>query len=136
MSTDLVTIPATATLDEAQRLLEHQHVRHLPVVDERGALAGMLSDRDLRGARAGTVADAITGDLIVAGVDDELCDVARLMVEHRVGAVPVVDDRGRAVGIVSYVDALRAMADEIEQAEDEDLMEVIELPEAPGKPAR
>lgn len=130
MRTDVVTIPSSATLVDAHRLFERLHLRHLAVVGERGELVGMISERDVRGATAERVADVIHGDVIVATTDDALPHVARLLAEHAIGAVPVVDARGRTVGILSYVDALRAMANELGPAGEivEDGIEVIELP--------
>ena len=114
------TISPDATLGSAARMLEELEIRHLPVVDDSGELIGMISDRDLRGSLGATggrppltarIIDVMSGDLIQAMADDELTDVAGLMVDNRIGAVPIVDERGVLVGIVSYVDILRSMID-------------------------
>jgi CBS domain-containing protein len=126
-----VTITETSSVGKAARLLDQLAIRHLPVVDAAGELIGMLSDRDLRGALAAAdedlapsvppasarVADVMTRDVIVADVDDELVAVAQIMIDARVGAVPIVDSAGRLVGIVSYVDILRALTGVDERVE-------------------
>jgi CBS domain-containing protein len=109
-------------LDAARRMAVHG-IRHLPVVDEEERVTGILSERDLRSAvgdlarftQAGTpaalrVRDAMTAPAVSIGTDRVLDDVVRLFEDGRIGAVPVVDADARLVGIVSYVDALRALA--------------------------
>lgn len=112
------TIAPGTTAATAARLLEDLDIRHLPVV-EGGELVGMISDRDLRGALAASdggpvspsapVVNLMNSNVIRALADDELSDVAELMIDHRIGAVPIVDARGMLVGIVSYIDVLRSL---------------------------
>ena len=101
-------------------------VRHLPVVDGEDRLVGMLSDRDVRtvvgnptaaldhaAARARVrhfkVADAMTHTPFSAGIDATLTEVGQHLTDRRLGAVPIVDDAGRVLGIISYVDVIRAI---------------------------
>ena len=122
-----MTMPATATAGEAAQAMVRLALRHLPVVDAAGRLVGMLSDRDLRGPMIGTkptgaavttttpLEQLMTRDVVTASPDDELGVVARRIVQHRIGAVPVVDADGAPLGIVSYVDVLRRLAQEAEE---------------------
>jgi CBS domain-containing membrane protein len=112
MTEDPVTIRATSTVGEAVRLLDQLAIGHLPVLDDDGALVGMLSDRDLRGARGARIVDVMSSNVIEANADDELGAVAQLMIDHHIGAVPIVDGGGALVGIVSYVDILQTIADD------------------------
>jgi len=107
-------------------------IRHVPVV-ESGALVGMLSDRDLvrfdivrlltvAGAEAlrhelGTpVVKVMSSDIVGVHPETELTEVVELLVEHKIGAVPVVRaDTRELVGIVSYVDVLRALQDRLDE---------------------
>jgi len=118
------TVRMDDTILDAVDVLQSMEVRHAPVVDEQGDLVGMLSDRDLRplavellgggevsetavlrGARP--ISSIMSGGVISVEPDTELEEVIDLMLEHRIGAIPVVDGEGAVVGIVSYVDILR-----------------------------
>lgn len=123
MTSDLATIRVSATAAEAAQTMHRLGLRHLPVVDDAGHLVGILSDRDLRGPMIGIAAETgvtaatpierlMTRDLVTARVGDLIGDVARKIVEHRIGAVPIVDSANTPVGILSYVDVLRRLADD------------------------
>lgn len=123
--------PVTALASEPlhlaiARMLDHE-VRHLPVVDEEGRLVGVLSDRDVRTAVGSpavaarglpnaedesTVGFLMTGRPVVVAADTPLTEVASHFADERVGAIPVVDERERPIGIVSYVDVLRHLLDQ------------------------
>ena len=99
-------------------------IRHLPIVDN-GELIAMISDRDLRAltapaddgldsinARAeqydAPVSTLMQGDVLSVTSDTDVVDVIDLMIDHKVGALPVVDGiTGTLVGIVSYIDIIR-----------------------------
>ncbi|CAN5883489.1 CBS domain-containing protein [soil metagenome] len=108
MSTALLTVTATESLTEAHSEMELGLIRHLPVVDGRGKLVGMLSDRDLRAAskRAHKVSDLMTRDVITIRPEAPAYEAAQLMLDHRIGSVPVVDDHGALVGVVTQTDYL------------------------------
>lgn len=121
------TIRQTDPIRDAVEVLQSMEIRHLPVVDEEGELVGMLSDRDLgslmRSSVDGadpqrtnvalssrTVTDFMTSDVVSVDISAEVSAVVELMLEERIGAVPVVDGDGSVAGIISYVDVLRAVA--------------------------
>ena len=127
MTPEPIVVQPNDDISTAVTLLEEASVRHLPVVDERGELVGMVSDRDLRAllvphflrreivdglrASAGSPVSALmSSNVIAVDMEDDVALVADLIVRHRVGAVPVVDADGKLVGIVSYVDLLRFYA--------------------------
>lgn len=122
MTSDLATIPVSATAGQAAQTMHRLGLRHLPIVDDAGRLVGILSDRDLRGPMIGIAAERevtpttpidrlMTRDVVTASPGDLVGDVARKIVEHRIGAVPIVDAANVPVGILSYVDVLRRLAD-------------------------
>jgi acetoin utilization protein AcuB len=131
MTSNPVTVPPHASVAEVWDLMRERAVRHLPVVD-RGALVGMLSDRDLaqfdmarmltaEGAEAlrrelGTPAvKVMSPDVVAVNPDAELGEVVDLLVENRIGAVAVVrPETQELVGIVSYIDVLEALRDQLE----------------------
>jgi CBS domain-containing protein len=120
------TVTSQATIAEAWDLMRDLDVRHLPVVDGE-TLVGMLSDRDLgnldvirllteEGADAlrrqlgRPVVQLMSSDVVAAEPETEVSELVTLLLEHRIGAIPVVTpDTRQLVGIVSYVDVLRMM---------------------------
>ncbi len=115
--------PDTAVLD-ARSLMQKERIRHLLVTDKRGELLGIVTDRDIRlnlPAQATslsvweinhlltrlTLDKIMTRSVITVGPDREARDAAQLMLEHSIGALPVVD-AGRLIGIVTETDLLRA----------------------------
>jgi acetoin utilization protein AcuB len=129
------TVTPAASIAEVWDLMRELEIRHLPVV-EGGALVGMLSDRDLahldmarvlamEGADAlrreltTPITSVMSADVIVVEPETELSDVVELLLEHKIGALPVVEpDTGEVVGIVSYVDVLRGLRDRLELEEE------------------
>jgi CBS domain-containing protein len=132
MTPDPLTVTPKSTVAEAWDVMRDLAVRHVPVVD-RGALVGMLSDRDLaqvdmvrllrvEGADAlreeleTPIVEIMSSDVISVEPDTEMSDVISLLLEHKIGAVPVVEPGTREVlGIISYVDLLRALQDLIDE---------------------
>jgi len=117
---DLMTSPVrtcrtTARLGEAAQTMLLQHCGCVPVVDGRGRLAGMLTDRDVCLAVAARhqspwdipVRDVMSPNVVTCSVDDEVDAVLVAMKEHRVRRVPIVDDERRVKGLVSIDDVVR-----------------------------
>jgi acetoin utilization protein AcuB len=124
MTGALITVrPDTPVLD-ARHLMVQERIRHLLVTNERGELMGIVTDRDIKlnlPSQATslsvwelnhlltrlTVAKVMTQSVITVGPDREARDAAQLMLDHTIGALPVVDG-GRLIGIVTETDLLRA----------------------------
>jgi CBS domain-containing protein len=110
MSTALVTVNASESIKEAHAEMEVGIIRHLPVVDDRGRLVGMLSDRDilaaLHGRKPRHVADVMTRDVITTAADTPAHVAAETMLARGVGSLPVLDSTGALVGIVTITDFL------------------------------
>lgn len=127
---DLMTLkpitvaPDTPMLEARQRMVE-ERIRHLVVV-EHARVVGIVTDRDIRLnlpspatslsvweinfllARL-TVGGVMTSSVIVIEPDRPIAEAARIMIDHKIGALPVVDE-GRLVGIVTESDFVRALA--------------------------
>ncbi len=126
MSPHPYSASAKTTVRDAMRILFENDIRHLPIVDG-SALIGIVSIRDLPGVVASGVAyfgdphqieqaldqpvsNVMTTDVISVLPTSGLGAAVDLMLEHKVGALPVVQAEGRTlVGILSYTDALRSM---------------------------
>jgi CBS-domain-containing membrane protein len=125
MTREPFTASATASVRQVLRMMTEADVRHLPILDEH-TLVGIVSDRDLRAVAPDAlealeqprqaerllsqpIAGIMNTDVIYVHPESELGEAADLMIEHKVGALPVVEpDSLKLLGIVSYVDVLRA----------------------------
>lgn len=116
------TIDRNASLEMADELVGHSAIRHLPVVDG-GQVVGVLSQRDLlQGAvahalgygsvsrsrilRTIPVKEVMSEPAVTVESDTSVREAARLMVERKIGCLPVVD-AGRLVGLVTETDVVR-----------------------------
>jgi acetoin utilization protein AcuB len=133
MTANPITVIPEATLAEVWDLMREADIRHVPVV-RAGVLVGMVSDRDLasldvarvltadgaealRRALATPVVTVMSSDVIFVEIEDDLDDVIELMLEHKVGAIPVVrPDTCDVMGIVSYIDVLQGIQDLVAEA--------------------
>lgn len=124
MSGGLITVRRETPVLEARDLMVKERIRHLLVTDAGGALLGIVTDRDIRlnlPSQATslsvweinhlltklTVGEVMTQSLITVGPDRPARDGARLMLNHKIGALPVLDE-GHLVGIVTETDIVRA----------------------------
>jgi CBS domain-containing protein len=106
------TVRDRALLEKAVVEMETLDVRHLPVVDAAGRVVGMLSDRDVRrwvgrGMRGALVSQAMTREVLVVAPETLAREAAVLMMDRKIGGLPVVDERETLVGIVTETDFLR-----------------------------
>ena len=124
MVREVVTIGPDDLLFDAVMEMHKHHVRHLPVVDSRGYLLGIISNRDIRLlATALPEEDMVQGKYslslnscvgtvmeehpILTGPDTTLGEIMEMFLEQKVGAIPVVDEDNLVVGIIGYIDLLR-----------------------------
>jgi acetoin utilization protein AcuB len=114
MSNPVITVETDTPIGLAWEMLQNWHCRHLPVLTPGGTLAGIVSDRDLRAARAAVatssereplVGEIMRTDIITAEPRTPIETACRQLVEYRVGALPVLDGT-RLVGIVTETDLL------------------------------
>ncbi|MFI5300649.1 MAG: HPP family protein [Polyangiales bacterium] len=133
IAADLMTQnPRTLRVDdsvgEARRALSVMDVRHLPIVNDDGEIVGIVSDRDLWGESlqlpdgmpsASPISSLMTGAVVTVTPETDLVEVIELLLEQRVGAVPVVDADAQVVGVVSYVDVLRSFGRAVAEAAEE-----------------
>lgn len=124
MSAEVATVLRNDQLGIADDLMRLGRIRHTPVLDEAtGEVVGVLSQRDLfRGALARSlgygehaqqkmlgllrVKDVMTNEPITIGPDAALADAARVMLDRKLGCLPVVEG-GKLVGILTESDFVR-----------------------------
>jgi CBS domain-containing protein len=124
MSYQIVTLSVDDHLDLAEDIMRLGQIRHMPVVDGT-RLVGVVSSRDLLAASLSKALDfeplerrthigsvevrkVMSTDLFTVAPDDPLEMVASVMVEHKVGCVPVADSDANLVGLVTETDLLKA----------------------------
>lgn len=118
----VVTIGPESGIAEAASALADHHIGALVVVGDGGTVAGILSERDivLGLAKAGDsclrgkVRDLMTSEVLVCHEDDSLDRVSQVMTSQRVRHLPVVDNGGALVGIVTIGDVVKSR---LEQAD-------------------
>lgn len=135
MTTEIVSVGPRSPVKHAIQLMHAHQITAMPVLDEQGALVGVVSEADvIRGAmipdrRAheipvriersslpATIADVMTAQPVTVRSDQDLAAVVELLSDTFIKSLPVVDD-GRVVGVVSRRDLIAVLArddDEIE----------------------
>ncbi len=139
MVRNVVTIKKGSSIEEALGTMAEKEISGLPVVDVDGNLEGIITESDVlmkgqspvgrvrplnngpwplpdevveemyRKSRGTTVEEAMTSTVITFSEDSAASDIARVMIEHNINRVPILDGR-KVVGIVSRADIVRAMA--------------------------
>jgi len=116
MTRDPITVREDARLSEAHVSMRRHGIRHLPVVNARDAVVGLLSHRDLYlfeavvdGRRPDAVAQAMTANPYCVPPTEPVSIVARTMAERRLGSA-IVANEGRVLGIFTSSDALLFLA--------------------------
>ena len=124
MTRNPCTVSPETPVSEAARLMKEEDVGIVPVVERvggaetRGRLVGVVTDRDIaiRHVAEGRASDAPVRDVMSGGVktatpDDSVETVMELMGREQVRRIPVVDERGSLVGVVSQADLARKASD-------------------------
>jgi acetoin utilization protein AcuB len=127
MTSEILTLKAEDPVRTASELAETKGLRRFPVVDSRGALVGILTDRDLKNATASSIVltqkkshdflldstkieTIMTAEPKTVTPDTSVEDAARMILDMKVGGLPVVDG-GKLVGIVTETDLINALLD-------------------------
>lgn len=110
MTRSVVTVEPDSSMQSAARLMREGRFRHLPVV-RNARLIGILSDREAALCREGSVSDAMHTEVIVVSPDTPIELAASLLIDNKIGALPVVDPlTDNLVGIVSQTDLFAILA--------------------------
>ena len=114
MSARPVTVREDADYKDALRLMQDNSLHHVPVLDHSENLVGIFAERDLLLAAthhmqaAVDVADVMHREVVTTTGDASVGEAAALMVDHRVGGLPVLDAGSRVVGVITETDIFRA----------------------------
>jgi acetoin utilization protein AcuB len=129
MTANPLTLGPHDTIREAEEILNEHNIRQLPVVEGMD-LVGIITDRDIRSFLSGRlfakpedretamnteVATVMTSKPISLSPDDDLRDAVDLLINEKIGGIPVVDEEERLVGIITYVDTLRHFLDRLQE---------------------
>lgn len=138
-------------ISEALNQMKREHIRRLPVIDQHGKLVGIVSDKDLLQASPSpatslsvweityllsklTVSEVMTQKVITVTEDTPLEDAARIMVDNKIGGLPVM--RGdKIVGIITETDLFKIFI-ELLGARDKGVRLTLLVPEQPGELAK
>lgn len=118
MTPEVTTVTEEMTISQVIDFLrgeaaEHESIYYIYVVEDDKRLAGVISLRELIVASPGTqVADIVKRDLVTVDPDDDQEEVAETMSKYDLLALPVVDESGRLLGMVTVDDALEVMEEE------------------------
>lgn len=108
MSSPLHTIQKNVLISKATEIMNRMGFRHLPVTEGKDHLVGMISERDiLCGATPHVVSDIMKPQIIVSLDSARIQDVAHLMLDEKINALPVVNFNHKLVGIITLSDILK-----------------------------
>jgi len=111
MTTPVITVGRDAAVPDVAALLRERRVSAVPVVDDDGAVVGLVSQYDLLAREGATADDVMTSAVISVTEDTDVDEVRHLLVERRIRRVPVLSG-GRMVGIVSRSDVMALLTTE------------------------
>jgi CBS domain-containing protein len=112
MSTALLTATPSETIERADLDMKLAEIHHVPVVDERNHLVGIVSDRDILRAFGSSdtqrikIADVMSSDVKTAGPDDPASAAAETMLDEKISCLPVIGEDGQLVGMITNTDFL------------------------------
>lgn len=108
---DPVTIKKGSTVKDALSMMAEYHIGGIPVVDDDNKLLGIVTNRDLRFEHDMTRAidDVMTSEnLVTTTQSTDLEEAAKILQEHKIEKLPVVDSKGHLIGLVTYKDITKA----------------------------
>ncbi|HBD10233.1 MAG TPA: acetoin utilization protein AcuB [Syntrophobacteraceae bacterium] len=141
MKTYLITAPPDTSVLKARELMDQHKISHLPVADGRAHLLGIVTDRDLKQAWASpastlsvyeltyvlqklTVGNIMTREVVTASPDMTIERAARLIHDHRIGALPVVKDE-KLVGIITSTDLMEVLLMALGMSDDSSRLSIL-----------
>lgn len=130
MTSEIFTLPATATVADAIRVMAERRIRHIPIIDNKGNLEGLVTRHDVmdvmdstlrdktaqRDPATITLAEIMTRDVVTVNARANLRRAALFLEERRFSCLPVMTE-GRLSGIVTDADLVAVAINLLEQLE-------------------
>lgn len=114
---DVITVNPESTVEELLKLMEEHNIKGFPVVEDEDKLVGIVTWRDVRLAESSlTIRDVMTEEVVTGTEDTSLEEAMKILHEHRIEKLPIVDESRRVRGLITmrditlkgtYMDALR-----------------------------
>lgn len=120
ISASLITVGAQESLETALKTMQNRKFRHLPVTDEKGVIIGLVSDRDIYkglSQNQNQVSTVMTTNLKKVDINDNIQDVIRCMVDHKISALPVTRDQ-EIIGLVTTEDLMYLLLKLLDESDD------------------
>lgn len=128
MHTHIVTLHSSDTLNIAEDIMSMGRIRHLPVLDGGNRVVGIVTQRDLYKASISSVLgidrtreqewlgkvkvrDVMTTTVTMIGAEAGVVEAVDKMVTEKIGCLPVVDEQGKLMGLLTETDCLRCFRD-------------------------
>ncbi len=119
MSHAPITVRDDTDYWKASEIMRQKDLHHIPVINQDEKIVGILTFRDLKmaamhfGEAHVEVSEVMHSPVVTVAPGEPLADAARLMIDNRIGGLPVLDDGGQIVGILTETDLHRALADQL-----------------------
>jgi len=129
MTTHPVSVAPEDSIQQVREIMDEENIRQLPVIHEK-ELIGIITDRDIRSFLGGRslsyleeqevametkVTKVMTDKPITLSPEDDIREAVELLLEEKVGGIPVVDPDDGLMGIITYVDVLRCFLEQWEE---------------------
>lgn len=129
MTQNPLTVTPSETIGQADELMSENKIRQLPVVQDK-ELLGIITDRDVRSFLSGSllespaarekalnteIGEIMTTEPMTLSPDDDLQEAVEMLIDQKIGGIPVVDEAEGLMGIVTYVDVLRCFLNRLQE---------------------
>jgi len=112
MKTDVACSNTKTSARQIAEMMRDRNVGFVPICDDKGAVIGTVTDRDLcvrviagkKDAESTKASDVMSTGVVTCKAEETLADVEQLMSKHKVSRIVVVDDHGAPVGVISLSD--------------------------------
>jgi acetoin utilization protein AcuB len=125
MTSPVITLEPDNTIEDVWNLILKQRFRHVPIVTKDKTIVGIVSDRDMlreiatmgaavssgvdRTGMQKSISSLIKTKVLTASPETEIREIAHILFEKRIGSMPILDENGRLIGIITRSDILRAI---------------------------